>query len=61
MAVEEHPLYATWMDALTRFEQTRKFHEAIKKRRGETDHLTKNARVKIDEAEAEYDAIVSRL
>ncbi len=61
MAVEEHPLYVTWMTALTRFEQTRKFYEIIKEKRGADDPLTRNAFKKMDEAGAEYDAVVNRL
>jgi hypothetical protein len=61
MAVQEHPQYARWMQASTLREQRQKFYDAVKDKYPSTHLIVVNAKAKLDEANAEYDAVVRTL
>jgi hypothetical protein len=61
MTVEEHHLYARWMEAWTHREQRQKFYDAVMGKYSATHPVVTIAKAKLDEANAEYDAVVSML
>jgi hypothetical protein len=61
MPVEEHPLYARWMQVENLQRQRQKFYDAVKGKYPDTHIMVTNAKAKLKEAQDEYDSVVSKL